>query len=68
MQPLFLGYLFGRSLTYLYLCTLYGTELYLDSFFRHCVLHRIGEVGAVWRLRCVSCHDGFYVLVVKDGV
>ena len=29
---------------------MYGIELYLDSIFRHCVCHRIGEIGVVRRL------------------
>lgn len=49
MQPLFFGSEFCQLNKKMYLCPLYGTELYLDSFFRHCVLYRIGEVGAVWR-------------------
>ena len=68
MQSPFFRLLFGRYRFLQYLCTRYGIELYLYSIFRQCVCHRIGEIGVVRRLRRVSGHDGFNVLVVEDGI
>ena len=48
--PLFLWNKFGKSLTYSYLCTHYGTELYLDSVFHHRLCDCAGETGVFGRL------------------
>ena len=64
----FLWNKFGRSLTYSYLCTHYGTELYLDSVFHHRLCDCAGETGVSGRLRCVPSDDGFYVFIVKDSL
>ena len=48
--PLFLWNKFGKSLTYSYLCTQYGTELYLDSVFHHRFCDCAGETGVSGRL------------------
>ena len=42
--------LFARHAFISYLCMHYGTELYLDSFFHHCVHHRSGATGGHGRL------------------
>ena len=42
--------LFARHEFISYLCMHYGTELYLDSFFHHCVHHRPGAAGGHGRL------------------
>ena len=60
------GDLFCILLNLHYLCSLYGIELYMDCVFHHCVRHRGGEIGVLRRLRCVSGHDGFDVLIVED--
>ena len=59
---------FGKSLTYSYLCTQYGTELHLDCVFHHRFCHRAGETGVSGRLRCVPSDDGFHVFIVKNGL
>ena len=65
---LFFGNIFGISLNLHYLCTQYGTELYLDSVFHHRFCDCVGETGVSGRLRCVPSDDGFHVFIVKNGL
>ena len=51
-----------------YLCTQYGTELYLGGVFHHRFRHCAGEVGVPGRLRGLPSHDGLDVLIVEDRV
>ena len=46
----------------------YGIELYLDRVFHHRIRDCTGEIGVSGRLRGVPGYDGFYVLVVEDGL
>lgn len=68
MQPLFFARIFCHSEKKHYLCTCYGTKLYLDSVLHHCFLDSIGETCVYGRLHGLPCDDGFNVLVIEDSV
>ena len=60
----FFGYMQRLS----YLCSQYGTKLYLDCIFHHRIRDSAGEIGVSGRLRRVPGNDGFDVLIVEDSL